>query len=319
MTAIKRILLTSLLTTSLPGLLPAAKAGELRFGVIAHTRKAEPDEASLKRSIAQSNDADLAFVVVNGIKSNDEPCSDQQFTRRKNVVNNAENGVIVSLAASDWSDCKSASGKSNAIERLNRLRELFFADEFSLGASKIPVTRLSASPQFRSYAENARWELGHMLFATINLPASNNRFRPEAGRNSEFEDRMVANRNWLKRLFFIAGHKHYQAIVLFSDGDLLTTTGVVRNPGFSGKRDGFAEVRQAIMAFSGKFKGKVLLIDGQAAPAGGATDNTGNLTWRGNVGHVSVVSGWLELIANPASTALFTLKNGTAGEKSSAE
>jgi hypothetical protein len=36
--------------------------------------------------------------------------------------------MIVSLAGSDWSACINSSGRSNAIERLNRLRELFYVD-----------------------------------------------------------------------------------------------------------------------------------------------------------------------------------------------
>ncbi len=310
-----------------------AVANEFHFGVIANSSKIKPDEAALKRAIAQSNDANLAFVVVNGVKSSIEACSDQIYMQRKELLNSAENGVIVSLAASDWSDCKNSSGKPNAIERLSRVRDLFFSDEFSLGASKIPLTRLSSTAKFRGYGENARWEFDDILFATINLPASNNRFRAEAGRNSEFEDRLVANRHWLNRIFAFAKRKPYRGIVLFSDGNPALTANAMRNVAANGKRDGFAEIRQQITSLSGKFPGKVLFIDDQIRPnnnGGGKAiaDDQGSrlengaadgIVWRGNLGHLSVVSGWLELIVNPVGATMFSIRNGAVSEKSTAE
>jgi len=129
------------------------------------------------------------------------------YSDRKTLLDEAKNGLIVSLTASDWTECKNAHGRSAAAERLNRLRDLFFVDEFSLGASKIPLVRQSTMPKFRSYVENARWEVDNVLFATINLPAANNHYRTDAGRNSEFEDRLIANRDWLHRIFMFAAHR----------------------------------------------------------------------------------------------------------------
>ena len=36
------------------------------------------------------------------------------------------------------------------------------------------------SAKFRAYSENARWEIGNVMFATFNLPANNNHYRIEA-------------------------------------------------------------------------------------------------------------------------------------------
>ena len=115
-----------------------AQPGEFSFGVIGHSFKAASDESALREAIAATDQDNLAFVLVNGIKSNAEPCSDTLYQQRKALFDEAKNGLIVSLAASDWSECKNARDRSAAVERLNRLRELFFVDEFSFGASKIP-------------------------------------------------------------------------------------------------------------------------------------------------------------------------------------
>src|SRR5471032_1636956 len=287
----------------------AAGAGGFVFGVIGHSFSTGGDEAVLKRAIADANLEKPAFVVATGIKAAGEPCSDRLYAQRKAILDDSEPPMIVSLAGSDWSACLNSAGRSNAIERLNRLREVFFADAESLGTKHIALTRLSSTAKFRSYAENSHWEYGKVLFATINLPANNNHYRPEAGRNSEFEDRLVANRAWLHRLFTLAEREKMHGLVLFSDGD----AGVTAEEGFSllqsfqSKQDGFAEPRRQIRAMAEKFKGKVLLVDIQ-----GGAGTEPSIVWRGNVGHMSLAAEWAEVRVAPGTAALFTLKGGSA-------
>ncbi|MES2759694.1 MAG: hypothetical protein V4693_20170 [Pseudomonadota bacterium] len=284
-----------------------------QFGVIGHSFHNGGDEARLKRAIADESESALAFVVVTGIKGASEPCSDKLYERRREMFDDAKRPMIVAPAASDWSECKNSAGRSTAIERLNRLRELFFSEPTSLGVRKLPVTRLSASAKFRSYAENAHWEVGDVLYATVNLPANNNHFRPEAGRNSEYEDRMVANRFWLNRLFAMARREKREAIVLFSEGDvkaLEPPRGLRALLGrSSSKQDGFDEPRRQIATLAQKFNGKVLLIDTAAN-----SDTTPDIEWRGNLGHLSLGSGAVEVKVTPGAASPFTLKNA-ANEK----
>ncbi|MBJ7308619.1 hypothetical protein H7U20_00200 [Rugamonas sp. CCM 8940] len=323
---------------------PAAPAKGFQFGVIGHSFKASADAAVLRRAIAESSAGNAAFVVATGIKAASEPCSDKLYGQRRAMLDAADKPMIVSLAGSDWSACKNSAGRSNAIERLNRLRELYFADAQSLGERRLALTRQSASAKFRSYAENAHWEHGNVLFATLNLPAKNNHYLPEAGRNSEFEDRLVANRAWLHRLFTLAARKRLAAVVLFSDGD----PGLQADEGFSllagfqskaDKQDGFAEPRRQLKALAGKFDGKVLLIDAQGGASGAAGNATaaaaGNasssaagsangvangvatnaepaIVWRGNLGQLSLTAEWAELRVSPGTAALFSVKGGGA-------
>ena len=278
--------------------------GAHQFGVIVHPFREGNNDAMLKQALLDSGPASLAFLVATGIKAASEPCSDKLYAQRKQLLDQAPGPVIVSLAASDWIQCKSALGRSAAIERLNRLRETFFDEPRSLGERKIALARLSASAKFRSYAENAHWQYGRILYATINLPADNNHYLPEAGRNSEFEDRQVANRAWLKRLFLMAQRKNMEGIVLFSDADL--GLGEERDdayvaPGLGTQKDGFAETRRQISTLAPKFHGKLLLIDAQGTPKP-------NITWHGKLGHLTLNAGALTVRVNPGSSALFTLK-----------
>lgn len=272
-----------------------------QFGVIGHAFKTTADEAGLKQAIVKGNAADLAFIVANGIKASAEPCSDKLYQQRKDLFAASEIALIVSLTASDWTECKNSNGKTTAIERLNRVRELFFADEFSLGNNKIPLARLSTTKTFRNYAENARWELNGILFATINLPLGNNHYRVEAGRNNEFEDRLVANKAWLRRILTIAKQKNLRAIVLFCDANPLAQPTATR----AGRHDGFAEMRLAITAAANKFSGKLLLIDAQPLVKTKADAKAREISWHGNLGHLSVASGALAVKVLPSHPELF--------------
>ena len=298
----------------------AAKADPDRhqFGIIGHSFPANlpshGGEARLKQAIADEGDAALAFVVVTGIKGVNEPCSDRLYARRRELLDDARRPVIMLPSATDWSECKNSAGRSVAIERLNRLRELFYGEPQSLGAKKMPVTRLSSSAKFRSYGENAHWQVGDVLYATINLPANNNHYRPEAGRNSEYEDRLVANRFWLNRLFAMAKREKLEAVVLFSEGDVkaLAQRSALRAllDRASTKADGFDEPRRQIATLSAKYGGKVLLVDTDASvqtpiPA---------IEWRGKLGHLSLGSQAVEVTVAPGTARLFTVA-GAADEK----
>jgi hypothetical protein len=276
-----------------------AATGAYSFGVIAHPFRATGDETVLRDAIAETDADNLAFVVANGIKANTESCSDALYNARKSLLDSAGNGLVVSLAASDWTDCKDSNGKPAAIGRLTRLRELFFSDEMSMGATRIPLVRQSATAKFRSYGENARWEFGNVMFATINLPENNNHYLAAAGRNSEFEDRLVANRYWLNRVFTYAKLKKLRGIVLFCDANPMS-----RQNRSGLKRDGFGEVRQQISALAAKFPGKVLLVHGHTGDAPGTSSG---IVWRNNIGVLETGSPWIKLRVNPSNPTLFAV------------
>jgi hypothetical protein len=273
-----------------------------RFAIIGHGFS-DGGEKRLKRALADNDDSDVAFLVVTGIKGANEPCTDKLYQKRHELLDEARRPVVVLPAGSDWTECRNSGGRSNAIERLNRMRELFFAEPSTLGARRLPLTRQSMSPRFRSYAENAHWSVGKVLYATVNMPANNNHYVNEAGRNSEYEDRLVANRFWLNRLFAIARRDKLEAVVLFSEGDIkalsqptglraLLRSAVPDN-------DGFAEPRRLILSLAQKFPGKVLLVDGTRARAKPAIE------WRGNVGHLAAGADALEVVVEPHTKTLF--------------
>lgn len=274
------------------------------FGVISNAVVRAGDDAPLKEAIIASDGDNLAFVVMNGIKSAGEPCSDKFFFKRKELFQSAKNGLIVSLAASDWSACQTDNGRSIAVERLNRVRELFFESEFSFGASRLPLLRQASMQKFRTYVENVRWDIGNLVFATLHLPANNNDFLAAAGRNSEFEDRLIADREWLQRTFSIATQKNAAAIVLFCDANPLSMPERGNRFDIGARRDGFVEIRKQLLALSARFAGRVLLIHGQTSADYSAEPG---VTWHGNIGTVAAVPGWLKVSVDAALPTLFAV------------
>ena len=154
------------------------------------------------------------------------------------------------------------------------------------------MTRLSLTAKFRSYAENAMWEVGPVMYATVNVPVNNNHYLREAGRNSEFEDRMVANRAWLQRLFVLARRSKKEGLVIFSEGDLSKPPA----------GDGFDAPRKQIAALAQKFPGKVLLIDSAGAPSA-------DIVWHRNVGRLGVGTKPVEIRVTPGLPAPFSVKH----------
>lgn len=301
------------------------------FVVIGHSFPGESGDDDLKRTIARADKARPAFVIAAGIKSASEACSDKLYQQRKSLLNKSDRPLMVVLAAGDWTDCRNSAGRSNALERLNRIRELYFDSRDSLGERKLELNRQSTITKFRSYAENAYWERGGVLFATINLPANNNHYLTEAGRNSEYEDRFVANRAWLQRLFGMAKRRKLAGLVLFSDGDLRAHVeqGFSLLAGFSAKQDGFADTRKLVRTLAEKYPGKVLLVDTARPlpdpPNAKGVEPAGTLTWRGNLGHVTLTGEWNAVRVEPDTAGLFTLirdshpAEGGKGEAKKAE
>jgi len=281
------------------------------FAVIGHNFPSESGDDDLRRTIARADKAKPAFVIAAGIKSAGEPCSDKLYLQRKAMLNKSDHPLMLVLAGADWTDCRNSAGRSNALERLNRIREIYFDGRDSLGERKLELNRQSTITKFRSYAENAYWEKGSVLFATINLPANNNHFLSEAGRNSEYEDRFVANRAWLQRLFSMAKRRKLTGIVLFSDGDIKAHVeqGFSLLAGFSSKQDGFGDTRKLVRTLAEKYTGKVLLVDTARRPAAVEGEAPpGTLTWRGNLAHVTLTGEWNAVRVEPGNAMLFSLQ-----------
>jgi hypothetical protein len=286
-----------------PLLAHGKESAAFSFGVIAQSVPSDVRENALRQAIAESDADNLAFVVANGIKAANEPCTDAVYKKHQALLDSAKNGLVISLMADDWTACRDENNRPIAFESINRLRELFFADEFSLGDSKIPLIRQSTMPKFRNYAENMRWRINDVLFATINVPANNNNYVYAAGRNSEFEDREIANNDWLQRIFLTARIKKLDGIVLFCDANPFISGNSTRTS--NKKRGGYIDIRRKILALSNQFHGRVLIVHNESEP--GQASGTRGIIWHHNIGTLHTGAPWRKVTVQPSSSELFTM------------
>ncbi len=278
----------------------AATGNTFHFLAMNQPQQANNGKA-LETAFGKLAQAHPAFVVINGIKSEKEACSDELYYQRKELANSVNLPIIFSLSNADWVNCRNRHGDSLAIERLIRLKQIFFDSADSLGATPLALTRQSLGSRFANYPENAYWLKNPVLFATLHMPSDNNHYLAAAGRNNEFEDRTVANQNWLERLFRIANRHRYKGIVLFSDGNPYTT--VQKERAATVQRDGFQEIRQKLDTLASRYPGRVLLIHGQH------TSRPGEIVWRGRLGTLGLTSEWIRVDVIPGSPNLFQASN----------
>ena len=269
--------------------LSAAHAQSIHFSVLMHVMDDSLDESGLRTALSTVQADDPAFIVVNGVRATREACTDRLFRQRISLLENASVPVILSLAGSDWMGCRDRKGRPAANAWLSLLREQVYGDISWSGGKHLALRRQSAIPAFRAYSENTRWVLDQVLFATLNLPANNNNFIASAGGNSEFEDRLIANRDWIKRLTMQAHSERRSLIVLFCDGNPLPAAAHK-----SKSRDGYSEIRQQLKTLTEKSGAHVLVIQGDSAESDKSARSMttpAEIQWDGKLGYVSIRRG----------------------------
>ena len=220
---------------------------DFTFAAFGDTPYTEDEESRFIGMIAEINREPLAFALhVGDFKSGWSPCTDALFTQRRDWFALFHQPLIYTPGDNEWTDCHRALGAArDPLERLQKLRSLFFADNYSLGQRKITLARQNAA-----YPENARWEHEGIVFATLNVPGSNNNARMA----DELAARSKANGAWITSTFAHARAQSRSAVVVAMQA----------NPFAGDNRVGrhYASLMNTITRESMNFNGEVLLIHG---------------------------------------------------------
>ena len=194
------------------------------------------------------------FIIHAGdIKLSSDECTDELFLDRHQLLDSSSVPVIYTPGDNEWTDCRRLSaGRYDEIERLNKLRALFFSGPRSLGKRTVPVEQQSAKTP-----ENLRWRLGPVLFLSLNVPGPNNNFGIGQKPSAEFLARNPLLIEWLKQGFTIARQEHSVGIVIVMQA----------NPGFKHfaaglGHSGYREMLETLLGETLSFPGEVLLIHG---------------------------------------------------------
>lgn len=171
--------------------------------------------------IDKINTQSLAFTIhVGDIKSGSTVCSDDTFLSVRRLFDRFNRALVYTPGDNEWTDChRLNNGRYDPLERLEKIRQLFFASNESLGKQRLSLQTQSSQKSFTSYVENRRWSQGKVRFATLHLVGSNNNLQPGLPSSSEFAAREHANIAWLRETFAEARANMDVAIVLAMQAD----------------------------------------------------------------------------------------------------
>lgn len=223
--------LFAVLVLVLCGSAEAGKVAKLQFALIGDTPYLAAQTIEFKHLMQALNSEDLGFVVhdgdmwFDGIAWKDTskgipPCDDAAFTDRLQLIQTSKHPFILTPGDNDWTDCYRAKPKAyDPLERLAKLRKMYFAGNRSLGKQTIKLTRQSENPKYSQYRENVRWNWGGVQFVTLHMVGSNNNLGRSPESDREYRERNAANLAWMHEAFEHAKRYHSRAIMLIAQAN----------------------------------------------------------------------------------------------------
>lgn len=190
-------------------------SGKFEIGLIGDQHYDAGSAAKFPNIMAEMNRAQLAFVVhVGDIGAPTyNSCKDETYYQRRDEFNQSRHPLIFTPGDNEWTDCHEA-GIPDSLERLAKVREVFFQGERSLGQRTLPLVRQSVDPRYAKFRENARWTHGGVVFVTLNIPGSNNNLGRTAEMDAEYTERDAVDIEWMRQAFQYAKQNDSRAIML---------------------------------------------------------------------------------------------------------
>jgi hypothetical protein len=279
--------------------------GGFVFGVMGDTPYSAAEEPRFVAMIARMDREPLAFSIhVGDIKAGSRsPCSDALYEKRRAQFDASMHPVVYTPGDNEWTDCRERSnGAMDPLERLAKLREVFFQGREHLGGGELQTQgQGSPGPDCGVYPENRLWVHGRVRFATINVPGPDNNEAHDAASDAEARCRDAANREWIERALGLAQEHDDIALVIATQGDP-----------WRSKARGFGELKAEIASVARRFQRPVLFVHGDThvyrydtpfVDGAGAVPNALRLETYG-----SPLVGWVRVTVDPASAAVFRVE-----------
>jgi hypothetical protein len=205
---------------------------------------------------------DLEWVIhVGDIMG--QPCTDSIYHARRETLRAIGHPVIYTPGDNEWTDCHRRSlGSYQPLERLAKLREMFFTDaDGNIAGSELTLTSQAQNPAWSEFIENRRWTHGGIVFATVHLVGSRNGqldfTERTVAEDREVERRASAAVAWMQEAFAQAHNIEARAVVLATHADL-----EIQRPGGHSRRRPFDPFIDALAAEVEAFHGSVLVVHG---------------------------------------------------------
>lgn len=172
------------------------------------------------------NQAAPPFTVhVGDFKDGTADCGDAEYQRQWSHFQRFDSALIYTPGDNDWLDCQRRG--DDPLERLQALRERFFAGPQSLGRRPIAVERQAdRMPAFARYRENQRWVYpaapGGVVFASFHTVGPRNGLDAASPAvRDEARAREAANAAWIREAFALARAQGAPALVLVTQAESL--------------------------------------------------------------------------------------------------
>lgn len=242
------------LTMLLLGWAILAGAETWHFGLIGDVPYSDDQRRELPRMLENIADNRVDFIAhIGDIKNGQTRCDDSLLADRHQLFEASRVPFVFVPGDNEWTDChRLSNGGYQPLERLDKLRTLFWNDNFSLGR-----TRLAMERQPGTYREHARFRIGPVLFVSFNIPGDDNNFGIAEEPNPEFSARNPVVLAWLAENFALARREKLAGIVLLFQA----------NPGFKHfsqglAHRGFREFIDRLLVETMNFSGQVVVLHG---------------------------------------------------------
>ena len=206
--------------------LPHAVAAEPFTFVALGDMPYEPDRDGPRfhRLIDAVNQLGPAFTLhVGDTKGGGTPCDDARFERILEDLERFQAPLVYTPGDNEWRDCyKKKAGRFDPVERLQALRQTFFAEAESLGVESLPVERQADVMRgHEAFVENARFTHEQVMVVTAHIVGWNDKL-PKHNDDivDEYLAREAANIAWTRSSFAKAAREGAKALVMAIHADL---------------------------------------------------------------------------------------------------
>jgi hypothetical protein len=272
------------------------------FAAMGDTPYSDREEAHFLDMMKRVDAEPVEFVIhVGDLKSGASDCTDELFVTRRKQFDDSAHPFIFTPGDNEWTDCRfNKPRKRDPLERLAKLREVFFSEPQSLGRSRIPTAMQGMSEgACGAYPENRAWTRAGVRFVTLNVPGSHNNVGFDAASDAEARCRNAANGRWLERAVAETESPAMRGLVIAIQADP-----------WDSKKNVYGELRAQIQAAAVRLRKPVLFVHGDThlyrfdTPFRNASgDPIANLQRLEVYGSPAV--GWVKVDVDPAGPELF--------------
>jgi hypothetical protein len=196
-------------------------ASPLSIGFIGDTPYHQAEALHLEKVLVDMSASNTEFCIhVGDFKSGLEVCSEHMMRQRLELLSRYKRALFLTPGDNEWLDChRPSTGAWNPHERLDRLREIAYATDASIGSKPLPAS----SQRAKGFPENQRWEASAegspVVFATFNIPGSKDGWAG-GSTTAHIQERHTANLEWLDATMALAKQRSAPIVVLAAHADI---------------------------------------------------------------------------------------------------